>query len=159
LAIIGIGGTPGVTNVCARWAADRLDTVEEIDISCGCDDWSGSKKALEVTYAIETIMDEFYMKPIQYLAGKYVEVEPRSRGKMVQFYQPIGEMYSYFIMHSEIGTLPEVYKGKGLKNCTFRIGFPEAIKEKLEFLHRLGFSRKRACFRRRHGDQAGESIK
>jgi saccharopine dehydrogenase-like NADP-dependent oxidoreductase len=142
LAIIGIGGTPGVTNVCARWAADRLDTVEEINISCGCDDWSKSKKTFEVTYAIETIMDEFYMKPIQYIDGKYEEVEPRSGGEIIQYAKPIGDQYSYFIMHSEIGSLPEVYKNKGIKNCTFRIGFPEAIKEKLEFLHGLGFSRK-----------------
>ena len=141
LAIIGIGGTPGVTNVCARWAAERLDTIDSIDIYCGCDDWSSSKKTFEVTYAIETIMDEFYMKPIQYIDGKYVEVEPRSGGMTVQYAQPIGDMYSYFIMHSEIGTLPEVYKDKGIKNCTFRIGFPDFVKEKLEFLHGLGFSR------------------
>ena len=120
LAIIGIGGTPGVTNVCARWAAERLDTIDSIDIYCGCDDWSSSKKTFEVTYAIETIMDEFYMKPIQYIDGKYVEVEPRSGGMTVQYAQPIGDMYSYFIMHSEIGTLPEVYKDKGIKNCTFQ---------------------------------------
>ncbi len=142
LAIAGIGGTPGVTNVCARWAADQLDTVEDINIYCGCDDWSQSKKAFEVTYAIETIMDEFYMKPIQYFDGKYTEVEPRSGGEIIQYAKPIGDMYSYFIMHSEIGTIPETFKAKGLKNCTFRIGFPDAVKEKLEFLHGLGFSSK-----------------
>lgn len=141
IAIIGIGGTPGVTNVCARWAADQLDTVDTIDVYCGCDDWSGSTKALEVTYAIETIMDEFYMKPIQFIDGEYVEVMPRSGGKVIQYANPVGSMYSYFIMHSEVGTLPEVYKDKGIKNCTFRIGFPDSIKEKLEFLHGLGFSR------------------
>lgn len=141
LAIIGIGGTPGVTNVCARWAADQLDTVEEINVYCGCDDWSKSKKAFEVTYAIETIMDEFYMKPIQFLDGEYVEVEPRSGGEVVQYAKPIGDMYSYFIMHSEVGTLPETYRHKGIRQCTFRIGFPDGIKEKLEFLHGLGFSR------------------
>lgn len=140
LGIPGIGGTPGVTNVCARWAADQLDTVESIDIYCGCDDWSSSKKTFEVTYAIETIMDEFYMKPIQFLDGKYEEVAPRSGGEVIQYAKPIGDMYSYFIMHSEIATLPEVYKDKGIKQCTFRIGFPDGIKEKLEFLHGLGFS-------------------
>lgn len=141
IAIIGIGGTPGVTNVCARWAADQLDTIDEINVYCGCDDWSSTKKAFEVTYSIETIMDEFYMKPIQYINGEYVEVEPRSGGEIIQYAKPIGDMYSYFIMHSEIGTLPEVYKNKGIKNCTFRIGFPDSVKEKLEFLHGLGFSR------------------
>ena len=141
IAVVGIGGTPGVTNVCARWAADRLDMVEEINIYCGCDDWSNSKKAFEVTYAIETIMDEFYMKPVQFIDGKYVEVPPRSGGEIVQYAKPVGDTYSYFIMHSEIATLPEVYKDKGIKKCTFRVGFPDSINEKLEFLHGLGFSR------------------
>lgn len=141
IAIIGIGGTPGVTNVCARWAADQLDRIDSIRVACGCDDWSSSTKALEVTYAIETIMDEFYMKPIQFIDGEYVEVMPRSGGEVIQYSNPVGSMYSYFIMHSEIGTLPKVYKEKGIQNCTFRIGFPDSIKEKLEFLHGLGFSR------------------
>ncbi len=140
LAIPGIGGTPGLTNVCARWAVDKLDNVESIDIFCACDDWAVSEKTFEVTYAIETIMDEFHMKPIQFLDGKYVEVEPRSGAQMVTYSKPIGDMYSYYIMHSEIGTLPEVYKDKGIKRCTFRIAFAEPIREKLEFLHGLGFS-------------------
>lgn len=141
IGIIGIGGTPGVTNVCAEWAADRLDTIESIDVYCACDDWSESKKEFEVTYSIETIMDEFYMKPIQFLDGEYKEVAPRSGGKVVQYPKPIGEMYSYYIMHSEVGSLPEVYKDKGIKQCTFRIAFPDAVKDRLEFLHGLGFSR------------------
>ncbi|MDR2088243.1 MAG: saccharopine dehydrogenase NADP-binding domain-containing protein [Clostridiales Family XIII bacterium] len=141
IGLIGIGGTPGVTNVCARWAADRLDTVEAVDVYCACDDWSSSKKTFEVTYAIETIMDEFYMKPIQFIDGDYVEVEPRSGGEVVQYPKPIGDMHSYYIMHSEIGSIPENFKDKGIRRCTFRIGFPDNIKEKLEFLHGLGFSR------------------
>lgn len=140
LAIIGIGGTPGVTNVCAAWAAARLDTVESVDFFCGCGDWSNSGR-FDVTYAIETIMDEFYMKPVQYLDGEYVELEPRSGGMTVQYPKPIGEQYAYYLMHSEQGTIPESYRSKGLKNCTFRIGFPEEILEKLSFLHGLGFSR------------------
>jgi len=140
IAVIGIGGTPGVTNVCARYAADRLDTVESVDVYCACDDWSSSTKTFEVTYAIETIMDEFYMKPIQFIDGEYKEVEPKSGGETVQYPGPIGEMYSYHIMHSEMGTLPETLKDKGIKRCTFRIGFPDDVSEKLNFLHGLGFS-------------------
>jgi saccharopine dehydrogenase-like NADP-dependent oxidoreductase len=144
LGIVGIGGTPGVTNVCARWAADRLDTVDTMRFYCACDDWSNSNKAFDVTYAIETIMDEFYMRPIQYINGELVETEPRSGGEIVQYPKPIGEMFSYHIMHSEIGTIPASFKDKGLRNCTFRIAFPDSIKSKLEFLHGLGFSRKDA---------------
>jgi saccharopine dehydrogenase-like NADP-dependent oxidoreductase len=141
LAIIGIGGTPGVTNVCAAWAVDQLDTVESIDFYCGCDDWGKSIRTFDVTYSIETIMDEFYMKPIQYLNGEYVEVEPRSGNVTVQYPKPIGEQRAYYLLHSETGSVPESFKSKGLKNCTYRIGFAEPILEKLQFLHGLGFSK------------------
>lgn len=140
LAIIGIGGTPGVTNVCAAWAADKLDTVETIDFFCGCGDW-GESKNFEVTYSIETIMDEFFMRPIQYINGEFVEVEPRSGNMTVQYPQPVGEQNAYYLMHSEQGSIPESFKDKGLKNCTYRIGFPDDILGKLKFLHQLGFSR------------------
>lgn len=141
LAIIGIGGTPGVTNVCAAWAVDQLDTVDTVDFYCGCDDWSQTARTFDVTYSIETIMDEFYMRPIQYINGEYVEVEPRSGGMMVQYPNPIGEQYAYHIMHSEIGSIPESFKAKGLKDCTYRIGFPQPVLDKLMFLHGLGFSK------------------
>lgn len=144
LAIIGIGGTPGVTNVCAAWAVDKLDTVETIDFYCGCDDWSSTKRTFDVTYSIETIMDEFYLRPIQYLEGNYVEMEPRSGNVTVQYSQPIGEQDAYYLMHSEIGSVPESYKAKGLKNCTYRIGFAAPVLEKLGFLHGLGFSKRDA---------------
>lgn len=140
LAIIGIGGTPGVTNVCAAWAADQLDTVESIDFFCGCDDW-GQSKNFEVTYSIETIMDEFHMKPVQYLNGEYVEVEPRSGSMIVQYPKPIGEQEAHYLMHSEQGTIAESFKAKGLKNCTYRLGFSAAVMDTLDLLHRLGFSK------------------
>jgi len=140
LAIIGIGGTPGVTNVCAAWAVDQLDDVETINFYCGCDDWGKSTKTFEVTYSIETIMDEFHMRPIQYMDGKFVELEPRSGIETVQYPNPIGEQQAYFLMHSEQGTIPASFINKGLKNCTYKIGFPEAVLEKLQFLHGLGFS-------------------
>ena len=140
LAIIGIGGTPGVTNVCAAWAADQLDTVESMEFFCGCDDW-GQSQNFEVTYSIETIMDEFFMNPIQYIDGKVVEVEPRSGNMTVQYPKPIGEQNAYYLMHSEQGTIPESFKAKGLKNCTYRIGFADEVLDQLKFLHQLGFSK------------------
>ena len=141
LCIIGIGGTPGLTNVCAQWAAEQLDIVETINFYCGSDDWGVSNKAFEVTYSIETIMDEFHMKPIQYLDGKYIELEPRSGVVSVKYPDPVGQQKANYVMHSEIGTVAESYKDKGLKNCTYRIGFPEEVLDKLTFLHEIGFSK------------------
>ncbi len=142
IAIPGIGGTPGLTNVCARWAADRLDTIDEINFYCGSNDWSKSSKTFAVSYAIDTIMDEFFMNPIQYINGEYVELEAESGGMIVDYPEPVGREYSFHTIHSEIATVPEVFKSKGIKTCTFRVGFPKDLMDKFKFLAGLGFTNK-----------------
>lgn len=142
LAITGIGGTAGVTNVCAAWAVNQLDTVEDIHFYCGNNDWTTTTKPFEVSYAIESIMDEHRMNPVQFIDGEFKELEPKSGKEVVQYSEPVGPQTSNYITHSEMGTVPLSFKDKGLKNCTYRIGFPEEVSEKLQFLHELGFSSK-----------------
>lgn len=142
LAITGIGGCAGVTNISAAWAVDQLDTVEEIHFYCGCNDWSTSQKAFEVSYAIETIMDEFRMNPIQFVDGDFKALEPHANEKIVSFSEPVGAQLVHNITHSELGTVPFSFKDRGLQQCTYSIGFPEELATKLQFLHDLGFSGK-----------------
>lgn len=140
IAITGIGGCAGVTNICSAWAVDRLDVVDEIHFYCGCNDWSTSTKAFEVSYAIETIMDEFRMNPIQFVDGEFKELEPHAGTKVVQYSEPVGAQESHYITHSELGTVPVSFKDRGLKQCTYSIGFPQEMSDRLTFLHSLGFS-------------------
>jgi saccharopine dehydrogenase-like NADP-dependent oxidoreductase len=142
LAITGIGGCAGVTNISAAWAVERLDTVEEIHFYCGCDDWSTSTKPFEVSYAIETIMDEFRMNPIQFVDGDFRELAPHAGEKWVTYSQPVGPQLSHYITHSELGTVPFSFRDRGLKQCTYSIGFPKTLADRLQFLHELGFSGK-----------------
>ena len=58
-AILGMGGTPGVTNVLARAAVDKLDRVESIKVQLGCSDDTPSSAPLVAPYSIRTILDEF----------------------------------------------------------------------------------------------------
>lgn len=140
IAITGIGGCAGVTNISSAWAVNQLDDVEEIHFYCGCNDWSTSTKAFEVSYAIETIMDECRMNPIQFVDGEFRELEPHANQKVVQYSEPVGQQVSWNITHSELGTVPVSFKDKGLKQCTYSIGFPDEMADRLEFLHQLGFS-------------------
>jgi saccharopine dehydrogenase-like NADP-dependent oxidoreductase len=142
LGITGIGGCAGVTNICSAWAVDRLDTVEDIHFYCGCNDWSTSTKAFEVSYAIETIMDEFRMNPIQFIDGEFRELPPHAGEKVISYSEPVGPQKSHYITHSELGTVPFSFMDRGLKNCTYSIGFPDELSSRLEFLHLLGLSSK-----------------
>src|SRR5262249_3693789 len=59
LARLGIGAAPGVTNLLARLAADRMTEVREIHIQLGSVDLApAAAGALATSYSIETIFDE-----------------------------------------------------------------------------------------------------
>src|SRR5260370_1072095 len=58
-AILGMGGTPGITNLLARAAADKLDRVDSMKVELGCSDSTPSTAPLVAPYSIRTILDEF----------------------------------------------------------------------------------------------------
>src|SRR5260370_15253335 len=58
-AILGMGGTPGVTNVLARAAVEKLDRVESIKVQLGGSDDTPSSAPLVAPYSIRPILDEF----------------------------------------------------------------------------------------------------
>lgn len=140
IAITGIGGCAGVTNISSAWAVNQLDDVEEIHFYCGCNDWSTTNKPFEVSYSIETIMDECRMNPIQFVDGEFKALEPHANKKVVSFSEPVGQQVCWNITHSELGTVPVSFKDRGLKQCTYSIGFPDELAERLEFLNLVGFS-------------------
>ena len=73
-AVLCMGSAPGVPNVQARYAADRLDTVESIRIYDGILPLTGDD--VRFGYAIPTIIDELVLPPVVYRDGQFVEEEP-----------------------------------------------------------------------------------
>jgi len=62
-AILGMGGTPGITNLLARMAVDKLDSVESIKVQLGCGDETVSTAPLVPPDSIRTKLDEFTKQP------------------------------------------------------------------------------------------------
>src|SRR3989338_5440963 len=60
-AIIGMGASPGITNVLAKYASKFLDKIENIEIKIGYKDFSTYKQIspLSASYSIQTILEEF----------------------------------------------------------------------------------------------------
>ena len=69
-AVLGMGSAPGVPNVQARYAADRLDTVEVIRIYDGIQ--PPPPDDVRFTYAVPTIVDELTLAPMVYRDGEFV---------------------------------------------------------------------------------------
>ncbi|HUI23394.1 MAG TPA: saccharopine dehydrogenase NADP-binding domain-containing protein [Nitrososphaerales archaeon] len=138
-ATIGLGSTPGLTNVAGAAGAAKLDRVDTIDIYCS---WGNTLEVKEPGwpgYSIRTVLDEFTQEPVMWLDGKHVKQPVLSGETTVAMQEPIGKVTAYYVKHSEPATLGR-YVGKGCRNVTFRIGFPSTDFATFRTLRSLGFA-------------------
>jgi len=140
-AILCMGSAPGVPNIQARYAADRLDTIESIKIFDGIK--PPAPDDLRFSYAVPTIVDELTVEPMVFEDGKFVSKPPLSGFEDYWFTQPLGLLPMHLSLHSEVATLPVFFKDKGLKNCFFKInywGMAKETVEKVRVLAEFGFN-------------------
>lgn len=142
-AVLGMGSAPGIVNVMARYAYDRLDTIEYVRIRDGIVNFTKTRSPLGIPYALETILDEFVMNPFIFEKGKWVELRPFSRLEEVDFPEPVGMQATFATLHSEVATIPVSFKDKGIKEVSFKLALPKSFEEKLRFLVDLGFGSKK----------------
>jgi saccharopine dehydrogenase-like NADP-dependent oxidoreductase len=138
-ATIGLGSTPGLTNVAGAAGAAKLDKVDTINIYCS---WGNTLEVKEPGwpgYSIRTVLDEFTQEPVMWLDGKHVRQPVLSGETTVTMQEPIGKVTAYYVKHSEPATLGR-YVGKGCRNVTFRIGFPSTDFATFRTLRSLGFA-------------------
>lgn len=140
-AVLGMGSAPGIPNVQARYAADRLDTIESIRIYDGIKPPDSDDPLF--TYAVPTIIDELTLEPMVFRDGKFIARKPLSEFEDYWFTPPIGLLPMHLSLHSEVATLPLTFKDKGVKECFFKInywGMSKAVVEKIRVLADFGFS-------------------
>ena len=138
-AIVGMGGTPGVTNLLARAAVDQLDKVDSIKVQLGCGDETPSTAPLVAPYSIRTILDEFTKEPQVFQDGTWYPQKPLSGVEEMVFPLPIGRATATYSLHSECATFPVSFRDKGIRHVSFKIAFPPDFMTKLKFLVDLGF--------------------
>ncbi|HEX4208618.1 MAG TPA: saccharopine dehydrogenase NADP-binding domain-containing protein [Ktedonobacteraceae bacterium] len=140
-AILGMGGTPGITNLLARQAVDELEQVESIKVQLGCGDTTPSQAPLVAPYSIRTILDEFTKAPQVFQDGTWLAQQPLSGQEELHFPAPVGPATAVYSLHSECATLPLAFQDKGIRHVSFKIAFPGDFLAKVKFLVELGFGR------------------
>src|SRR5579863_6590307 len=138
-AILGMGGTPGITNLLARMAVDQLERVESIRVQIGCSDATPSTAPLVAPYSIRTILDEFTKEPQVFKDGEWFPQQPLSGQEEMIFPLPVGRATAIYSLHSECATFPISFEDKGIRYVSFKIAFPSDFMTKLKFLVDLGF--------------------
>jgi saccharopine dehydrogenase (NAD+, L-lysine-forming) len=126
LALLGIGSSPGKTNVMARAGARLLGDEWKLDeahvYAAGRRLDPGAP--LAAPYAIQTLKDELEMKPVCVRDGQAVEVDPMTPSGRRDFGDPIGEGDLIHTIHSEIRTFPDSF---GVREATFNLSLPPAL--------------------------------
>lgn len=136
--IVGSGSAPGIVNVMAKYAYNRLDTVDAVRIRDGIVNFNANKGAFSPPYAIDTLLDEFVLNPFEFKDGKFVEMYPFSGDEEIDFPEPVGRQTVFNTIHSEVATIPLSFKDKGIKEVTFKLALPKTFEEQLKFLVNLG---------------------
>lgn len=143
IAVLGMGSTPGITNVLAAYGAKMMDNIETIHVRFAGYSWSHPKSHFTVPYSMYTVFDEFTSKPAVFIKGKMKFVQPMSGRTAEYFSDPIGKVTTFYTLHSEIATFPASFRNKGIKNCDFKVSFDEDFVHDVKVLIAAGASSKK----------------
>ena len=133
-AILGLGSSPGITNLYSRHIVDKLDTVESIHLSFAYAELT--KTTLFVPFA--GAIEEFTNKVTIFQDGKDVTLPPQSGQEDARFPDPIGARRLMYVPHPEVATFPIYFREKGIRNVSVKAGFAPEFIEKINFLINLG---------------------
>jgi lysine 6-dehydrogenase len=132
LGLLGMGSSPGKTNVMAVQAVRALGSEpRELRVIAAGRDFSPPRGGTSFPYAAQTLVDEVTMRPVLVEDGEPVEIEPLSSGGEVDFGDPIGRGETIYTLHSELRTFPESF---GCEKASFRLSLSEAMLETLRKL-------------------------
>ena len=157
LAVLGIGSSPGKTNLMALRAQRELTPnpgtpgrdaedmpggdlvgceaedepgIDSMDVSAAGRDLD-PPSGFSVPYALRTLVDELTLAPVVVRDGEAVEIEPLSPGGRVDFGDPIGEAETIHTLHSEMLTFPHSF---GCREGSFRLSLHPELLERLRGL-------------------------
>lgn len=131
LALLGMGSSPGKTNVMAVRAVRELDaTPHRIDVIAAGRDLDPPAGA-SFPYAPQTLVDELTLSPIAQRGGEPVALEPMQPGGGVDLPEPIGRAETIYTLHSEVRTFPSSF---GCADCSFRLSLAPTVLDRIRAL-------------------------
>ena len=107
----GFGMTPGATDMMAKYAIDRLDTIDTVRISHGAFRPIAFSASITETTSYE--YDPNLPGRVVYEDGRFVQVPPFARPLDVELPHPYGTHPQYIIPHSETKTVAAYLEEQG----------------------------------------------
>jgi len=140
LAIPGMGGAPGITNVMARALGDSFERIQSIRVYNAGADQQHYDSPIAYTFSIATILDELTTPPVHFVNGRYVEKPILSDPEPGTFPKPIGRIVLRHSIHSELGTLAESFRDRGVREVFFKINYAPELVDLVRSLNDAGLT-------------------
>jgi len=139
MALLGSGFDPGVTNVFSAHALkhhfDELESIDIIDANAG-----DHGLPFATNFNPEINIREITQKGRWWREGEWVEVEPLSIHRELEFPAGIGSKKIYLLYHEEMESLGKHLASSGLKRMRFWMTFSERYLTYLRVLEDLGLT-------------------
>jgi saccharopine dehydrogenase (NAD+, L-lysine-forming) len=133
-AISGLGASPGLSNVLVRHAAEEFDEPLAVNIS-----WVSSRTAAPTPGLLDTILwevSEGCSTRCFYKDGRHEHAEFLEGSRIVDFAQPVGRQFVYYVPHPEVLTLPAHFPT--LRECAVRGTWRPELMQDMRVLQRYG---------------------
>jgi len=140
LAIPGMGGAPGITNVMARALGDSFERIQSIRVYNAGADQQHYDSPIAYTFSIATILDELTTPPVHFVNGRYVKKPILSDPEPGTFPKPIGRIVLRHSIHSELGTLAESFRDRGVREVFFKINYAPELVDLVRSLNDAGLT-------------------
>jgi len=134
-ALCGMGEDPGLSNVFARHAADRMDRLESVKVRDG-DTASSPEYPFIALFSPETFVEETLAPSRIWREGKYESVPPFGEPETYEFPAPVGPLPVYSVDHEEVDTLPR-FLGKGVRYVDFKLALDATTVQTLKLFRDL----------------------
>jgi len=139
--ILGLGSSPGVTNLMAASGARKMSMISRVKIRVGGTASGPAGGFFNPPYSFRTILDEACM-PAAILRGAKTEFVPGlSVKEEFVLPDPVGKVEGYYTLHSELVTLPRNL-GKGIQDMDFIVAFSSEFSKSVSLLVKLGLAGK-----------------
>lgn len=135
-ALCSMGIDPGASNLFAKRAADRMESVDYVKVR-DADNSKLEGYEFATYFSPDAMIEECIRNPLYYENGRWKRVPPLSTTEVYSFPDPIGPMKVYMTDHEESELVPR-FIGKRIKRCDFMITLDERFVEYVQFLKKLG---------------------
>jgi saccharopine dehydrogenase-like NADP-dependent oxidoreductase len=129
--VAGCGVAPGLTNLLARHAADRLDEVERIRFSSYITHPMTTSPGI-----VYTRFDASVGSSLVLVGGRHEERPSFSEEEVVTFPEPYGPQAVHLVPHPEPLTLPRTFE---VRDVSFKVGYPPDETARIRGLLQVGF--------------------